>query len=100
MKLKKKISELETLTGSNSNSIEQVIMNNILSSSPATHDANQTNKLQQRKQEFVVPVSVKDMGGQIQNEKKNEDRMIPTGFATMSENELINIINPSCFDQV
>ena len=34
-----------------------------------------------------------------QQEKKNDDRMIPQSFATMTENELINIINPSCFDQ-
>lgn len=36
---------------------------------------------------------------EITNDKKNEDRMITQVFASMSENELINIINPSCFDQ-
>ncbi|XP_017769731.1 PREDICTED: nuclear factor of activated T-cells 5 isoform X2 [Nicrophorus vespilloides] len=41
------------------------------------------------KQEYVLTVT-----------KKSEDRMIPPSFATMSENDLINIINPSCFDQV
>lgn len=34
-----------------------------------------------------------------QEAKKNEDRMIPQSLTTMSENELMNIINPSCFDQ-
>ncbi|KAF5300322.1 hypothetical protein FQA39_LY11179 [Lamprigera yunnana] len=98
----KKINELETLAAnSRNNNIEQAIMNNILSSSPPrdSNQLNRVNTLQQRKQNFIVPVSVKDIAGQIQNEKKNEDRMIPTGFTTMSENELINIINPSCFDQ-
>lgn len=90
----KKINELETFAGNNASSIEQVIMNNILSS--PTRDSNQGNNMQQRN----VPVAVKDITGQMQNEKKNADNMIPTGFATMSENELINIINPSCFDQV
>ncbi|KAF5274957.1 hypothetical protein FQR65_LT04299 [Abscondita terminalis] len=95
----KKINELETLAGNNTNNnIEQVIMNNILSTSPS-HETNQASAMQQRKQEFVVPVSVKDITGPMHNEKKNEDRMIPSGFTTMSENDLINIINPSCFDQ-
>ncbi|XP_025829828.1 uncharacterized protein LOC108738118 isoform X2 [Agrilus planipennis] len=41
-----------------------------------------------------------DMITHTQSEGKPEDRMIPHGFATMTDNELINIINPSCFDQV
>ncbi|XP_031351413.1 nuclear factor of activated T-cells 5-like isoform X3 [Photinus pyralis] len=93
LETQKKLNELETFTGNNASSIEQVIMNNILSS--PTRDSNQGNNMQQRS----VPVAVKDITGQMQNEKKNADHMIPTGFATMSENELINIINPSCFDQ-
>lgn len=36
---------------------------------------------------------------QVSQDKKNEDRMIPQSLATMTENELMNIINPSCFDQ-
>lgn len=48
----------------------------------------------------VIPVPVKEMAGvSSQHDKKNEDTLIPPVFATMSENELINIINPSCFDQ-
>ncbi|XP_045470078.1 uncharacterized protein LOC123677546 isoform X2 [Harmonia axyridis] len=57
------------------------------------------------KNDFSIPISVKEM--QITShspissvEKKIEDRMIPQGFTTLSENELINFINPSCFDQV
>lgn len=99
LETQKKINEL----AHTNNTIEQVIMNNILSSSP--HETTQSSMQQENltnnllvdpkslvKQEFVVTT-------QIQSEKKNEDRMIPSGFATMSENELINIINPSCFDQ-
>nr|CAH7716876.1 unnamed protein product [Callosobruchus chinensis] len=33
------------------------------------------------------------------NDKKHEDRMIPHSFTSLTENELINLINPSCFDQ-
>lgn len=49
----------------------------------------------------VIPVPVKEMAGVSAGpqDKKNEDRMIPSAFATMSESDLINIINPSCFDQ-
>lgn len=32
-------------------------------------------------------------------DKKHEDRMIPRSFPSLTENELINLINPSCFDQ-
>lgn len=47
----------------------------------------------------IIPVPVKEMAGvSSQHDKKNEE-LIPPVFATMSENELINIINPSCFDQ-
>ncbi|XP_066138604.1 nuclear factor of activated T-cells 5 isoform X2 [Euwallacea fornicatus] len=35
-----------------------------------------------------------------QIDKKNEDRMIPRSFPSLTENELISLINPSCFDQV
>lgn len=45
----------------------------------------------------VIPVPVKEMAAP--QDKKNDDRMIPPSFATMSESDLINIINPSCFDQ-
>lgn len=45
----------------------------------------------------VIPVPVKEMAAPP--DKKHDDRMIPPAFATMSESDLINIINPSCFDQ-
>lgn len=50
--------------------------------------------------DFVIPVPVKEMGGvsPAVQDQKSED-MIPSSFATMSETDLINIINPSCFDQ-
>lgn len=34
-----------------------------------------------------------------QDDKENVDRMIPQSFTSLTENELINLINPSCFDQ-
>lgn len=48
-----------------------------------------------------IPVPVKEMvaAAAPPQDKKNDDRMIPPAFATMSESDLINIINPSCFDQ-
>ncbi|XP_044267876.1 nuclear factor of activated T-cells, cytoplasmic 3 isoform X2 [Tribolium madens] len=55
---------------------------------------------QDNKSDFVIPVPVKEMTGVSQADKKNEDRMIPQSFTSLTENELINLINPSCFDQV
>ncbi|XP_050309725.1 uncharacterized protein LOC126745779 isoform X2 [Anthonomus grandis grandis] len=48
-----------------------------------------------------LPPNLKDIGStDAQNlDKKNADRMIPQGFASLTENELINLINPTCFDQ-
>lgn len=46
---------------------------------------------------------VKEMVPNTQSDKnkiQNVDRMIPQGFTSLTENELINFINPSCFDQV
>lgn len=48
------------------------------------------------KSNFIIPVPVKEMAGA---DKKNDDRMIPQAFTSLTENELINLINPSCFDQ-
>ncbi|XP_068904843.1 nuclear factor of activated T-cells 5 isoform X1 [Tenebrio molitor] len=55
---------------------------------------------QDNKSDFVIPVPVKELTGVSQTDKKNEDRMIPQSFTSLTENELINFINPSCFDQV
>lgn len=52
----------------------------------------------EQKSEFVIPVPVKEIVT-TQNDKKNEDRMIPQSFTSLTEHELINLINPSCFDQ-
>ncbi|XP_057657150.1 uncharacterized protein LOC130894380 isoform X1 [Diorhabda carinulata] len=44
---------------------------------------------------------VKEMVPNTQNDKnKTVDGMIPQGFTALTENELISLINPSCFDQV
>lgn len=54
----------------------------------------------EHKSDFILPIAVKDMANvAAQNDKKNEDRMIPQSFTSLTENELINFINPSCFDQ-
>ncbi|XP_065164436.1 uncharacterized protein NFAT isoform X3 [Atheta coriaria] len=72
-----------------------------------------TKSMAQSNKDFMMPVTVSiPMQGTItgpvvttlkemQNEKKCEEelRMVPPSLATMSENDLINIINPSCFDQ-
>ncbi|XP_063903458.1 nuclear factor of activated T-cells 5-like isoform X3 [Zophobas morio] len=55
---------------------------------------------QDNKSDFVIPVPVKEITGISQVDKKTEDRMIPQSFTSLTENELINFINPSCFDQV
>lgn len=54
----------------------------------------------EQKSDYMLPIPVKDMTNvSAQNDKKNEDRMIPQSFTSLTENELINFINPSCFDQ-
>ncbi|KAJ8926976.1 hypothetical protein NQ314_020601 [Rhamnusium bicolor] len=53
---------------------------------------------QHQKSDFVIPLPVREITTS-QNDKKNEDRMIPQSFTSLTENELINLINPSCFDQ-
>lgn len=54
----------------------------------------------EQKSDFLLPIPVKDITNVTsQNDKKNEDRMIPQSFTSLTENELINFINPSCFDQ-
>lgn len=58
----------------------------------------------------VIPVPVKEIAvvappqstvtsSSTQEKKQHDDRMIPPAFATMSESDLISMINPSCFDQ-
>ncbi|KAK9687486.1 Rel homology dimerization domain [Popillia japonica] len=63
--------------------------NSFIAQYPTTTDTNVTAALTPKEKDF-----------QTTQDKKNEDRMIPQSLATMSENELMNIINPSCFDQV
>lgn len=54
----------------------------------------------EQKSDFMLPIPVKDIANVTShNDKKNEDRMIPQSFTSLTENELINFINPSCFDQ-
>ncbi|XP_076271222.1 nuclear factor of activated T cells 3 isoform X2 [Rhynchophorus ferrugineus] len=49
----------------------------------------------------VVVLPVKELGTTSETgDKKHEDRMIPQSFTSLTDNELINFINPSCFDQV
>lgn len=62
--------------------------NSFIAQYPTTTDTNVTAALTPKEKDF-----------QTTQDKKNEDRMIPQSLATMSENELMNIINPSCFDQ-
>lgn len=119
LETRKKISELGTLA---STSAKCDIM--ITSGSPHALSANSLSQLQdnsgnnfvqsqfttactnlnspmvhkEQKSEFVIPVPVKDIAT-AQSDKKNEDRMIPQSFTSLTEHELINLINPSCFDQ-
>ncbi|XP_050509258.1 uncharacterized protein LOC114332415 isoform X3 [Diabrotica virgifera virgifera] len=47
-----------------------------------------------------VSIPVKEMVPTTQADRtQNVDRMIPQSFTSLTENELISLINPSCFDQ-
>ncbi|XP_030761123.1 nuclear factor of activated T-cells 5 isoform X2 [Sitophilus oryzae] len=47
-----------------------------------------------------MPMPVKDaISAEQSDNKKNEDRIMAQAFTSLSENDLIDFINPSCFDQ-
>lgn len=114
LQTQKKINELTASPAA----IEQAIMNNILSSPAAVTAATvltaspggfvettsatsvlppaQTAFVDSISEPLTVPIASKEMGG---GEKKGDDCMAPSRLVNMSESELINIINPSCFDQ-
>lgn len=112
LETQKKISELESsknkmmmddiMTIASSGPANDVMPSNSrLSQLPGNNFVQQPllNTVQDNKSDFVIPVPVKEMTGVSQTDKKNEDRMIPQSFTSLTENELINLINPSCFDQ-
>lgn len=107
-------SPISQLTDAGSNFVENEFntatsTNNLQTTLIATN-GSPTKIIDEDNKDFILPVPIKEITGQTQqeqqqqeqqqnnNDKKNENRMIPTVF-DMSENELINIINPSCFDQ-
>lgn len=107
LETQKKISELGTtlppVIKAPSNNIDQMqttdsFVHQQFSSACSTLNSSIIEK--EHKSEFILPIPVKDIGNvAAHNEKKNEDRMIPQSFTSLTENELINFINPSCFDQ-
>lgn len=121
LQTQKKICELDRKLASPNENIEKVhIMNDFLTSGGAQNNfvQNQFNATSPRgsispnllskttDNNPVIPVPVKEMAAVAPPppppptaDKKHDDRMIPSAFATMSESDLINIINPSCFDQ-
>ncbi|KAK9879528.1 hypothetical protein WA026_006598 [Henosepilachna vigintioctopunctata] len=127
LQTQKKISELECLSPDNKEPIlNKLYINNFLSitneggsGSNMSPSSNITTQLQSSpresfnsvtpdvndKSDFIIPISVKEMqmtsssSTKTASEKKIEDRMIPQSFTSLTENELINFINPSCFDQ-
>lgn len=111
LQTQQKISELGKMSP-NENLDKVHIMNDFLTPPGSNFVPNQFNAttsprppmmpLKADNNPVVIPVPVKEMAGgaaPAQQEKKHDDRMIPPAFATMSESDLINIINPSCFDQ-
>lgn len=89
--------QLQTQSNSNFNLQTQIQSTSGDNFNPSTSNIERTD--------FAIPISVKEMQMTSHStissvdKKINEDRMIPQGFTTLSENELINFINPSCFDQ-
>ncbi|XP_060516589.1 nuclear factor of activated T-cells 5 isoform X2 [Cylas formicarius] len=108
LKTQKKISEMNTsvndITVSSSTSINPILATQI-------HGSMDRNFVQhfggpaamksiESKSDFV-PLPVNDLASpSTATDKKTDDRMIPQSFTALTENELINFINPSCFDQV
>lgn len=119
LQTQKKISELERKMSPNENLEKVHIMNDFLTTGHGQLPAPGNNFVQNQfntsprgnispnmiplkaDNNPVIPVPVKEMTGvtTAPQDKKHDDRMIPPSFATMSESDLINIINPSCFDQ-
>lgn len=116
LETQKKISELGTtlpttsgkceimMTSRSPHSLSQLQENpgnNFVQTQFATTCTNLNSPMvhKEQKSDFVIPIPVKEITT-TQNDKKNEDRMIPQSFTSLTENELINFINPSCFDQV
>ncbi|CAH0557252.1 unnamed protein product [Brassicogethes aeneus] len=121
LQTQKKICELATITSSKSDmlSISSTIPNTVttnesisqlqgndensfVSSQFTTAPSNMVlskSVTEDCKSDFGIPISVKEISNTVSSEKKNEDRMIPQSFTSLTENELINLINPSCFDQ-
>lgn len=93
----------------NNNSLSQLQTGSSFVRSPFTTNSGiQSIKMcKEQKSDYILqPIAVKDSGiaasvvaTNSQNDKRNEDRMIPQSFTSLTENELINLINPSCFDQ-
>lgn len=95
-------------------SLEKIIMNdlisitdqvqNVISNNGSLDTANipkkPTNLITEPKPDLIIPVSVKEMQ-MVQTttltEKKMDDRLLTPSF--VPDNELINFINPNCFDQ-
>lgn len=48
---------------------------------------------------LVKQIAEQSVVAAVQQQKKNEEGMIPPALTNMSDNDLISYINPSCFDQ-
>lgn len=85
-----------TSTDTNALEMDNSMANGFMPFPTTVPNANDgTSPISEPKRDFL-PLSVKDVA---QNDKKNEDRMIPQSFTSLTENELISLINPTCFDQ-
>lgn len=108
LETQKKISELGTTLPSSTSKCDMLMSRSGHSLPTTTLDSSGTNFVQSQfapmvpkevKSDFVIPIPVKEIATPQSEAKKNDDRMIPQSFTALTENELINLINPSCFDQ-
>ncbi|CAG9814095.1 unnamed protein product [Phaedon cochleariae] len=102
LETQQKLNEMETTTlpsTTTNNTLSQLQSSSNSFAQPFPTTMNSSINCKDQKSEYILPISVKDITSTVHSDKKNEDRMIPQSFTSLTENELINFINPSCFDQ-
>ncbi|KAL1494845.1 hypothetical protein ABEB36_010368 [Hypothenemus hampei] len=111
LKTQKKISELTTTsqdimrmatTDSTTIALDNNLGSSFMPFTTTVSSVNTTASMLIPKSALAESLTVKDLAAvttATQNDKKNDDQMITHSITSFTENELINFINPTCFDQ-
>ncbi|CAG9768462.1 unnamed protein product [Ceutorhynchus assimilis] len=88
-----------TVTDSTALGMENTMASSFMPFASSTQSSVMMSKSISDQKRDYIPIAIKDIATTTANDRKNEDRMIPQSFTSLTENELINLINPTCFDQ-